>query len=575
MRKSVFKTILSTAVASVVAFSSSVCCFASENVADTSLATNIIGMLDSAPADENFGYEGNLNITFGDSLVETFGVEIQPIDISARINSFDGDVDVDLAVKYNSENLATVDALYEGATGKLFFRMPELNDAYIAGTMEDLEALLASSMMGDMEDYEDFEEFPEEDFDSMVDTGTIDFSALENLDLVELEEHFWEYVDFVTAQLPAGVDGEKAEGQIDGNDYSFDTKSFEITGQDIYDITKSVLEKAKADAYLKELAASLGMDETAYNEEIDWNLELNEETTVEELNRKYDVELYYADGNITGIKVVQDGEEVLRFMLLDNDDVFALDMYSYDEFMEESTSISGSCVPSYGKVNGVFEKVVTDGEYYEEKTTCTLTDLGLDMGVLQGAVKIESVDEWFDDGDVTHTVYDFVSNSTPLKDDMTLKIITEGVEEVTIRFTGEEFEPGAVVIPEESVYNIADSAELMEYMSGCDFEGLLENVKSVLGEELYTIIEEMFTYGDEFEGDDWGDDSYIEPEDSKADDTSKADSNKTNTNKTNTNKTNTNKTNGSDKSANTGVASGLGALTLALAGVAIIVRKKR
>ena len=371
--------------------------------------------------------------------------------------------------------------------------------------------------------------------------------------------------------MPEGVEGEKAEGQIDGYDYSFDTKSFEITGQDIYDITKSVLEKAKADAYLKVLAASLGMDEATYNEEIDWYIELNEETTVDELNRNYVVELYYADGNIAGIKVTQDGVEVLRFMLLDTDDVFALDIYSYDEFMEESTSISGSCVPSYGKVNGEFKKVVTDDEYYAETTTCTLTDLGLDMGVLQGAVKIEIVEEWFGEGEPTTSVIDFVSNSTPLEDDMTLKFISDGVEEVTIRFTGREFEPEGVVFPTENVYSFADSADLMEYMSGCDFEGFMANVKNVLGEELYTIIEEMFAYEDDFEG---GDDYWEEeilpapaPEDSKADDTSKVDNNKNNAN--------ANKNTGSDRPANTGVASGLAAVTLALAGAAVVIRKKR
>ena len=78
---------------------------------------------------EDFGYEGNLNIKFGEGVTEAIEMELKPIDISAKINSKGGNSSVDVSVKYDSQTLATLNGLYEGATGMMYARIPELNDA--------------------------------------------------------------------------------------------------------------------------------------------------------------------------------------------------------------------------------------------------------------------------------------------------------------------------------------------------------------------------------------------------------------------------------------------------------------
>ena len=305
---------------------------------------------------EDFGYEGNLNIKFGEGVTEAIEMELKPIDISAKINSKGGNSSVDVSVKYDSQTLATLNGLYEGATGMMYARIPELNDAYIAGTEAQLEELINS---------------------------------------------------------------------------------------------------------------------------------------------------------------------------------------------------------------------------YTETTTVTLTDLCLDLGVLQGGIKVETKTEW-DGEEPTTTVFDFMSNSTIFKDDYSLNVNIDGKDYVTLTFTGEEFEPVDVVFPTENVYSFADTEELMEYAMGCDLEGFTENAKNVLGEDLYALIEEVFSAGDDYEV--WEEDSLpddSEPEDEESSVAEESSSQAGSDKDSSAVSTKGNTTNGSDKSANTGTAAGLAVITLGLAGVAVMISKRK
>ena len=138
MMKSKFaKKFLSGAAALVVAASGSICGFAAEGSVDSPLLlsgseilTGALGLADEVTENtEDFGYEGNLNIKFGEGVTEAIEMELKPIDISAKINSKGGNSSVDVSVKYDSQTLATLNGLYEGATGMMYARIPELNDA--------------------------------------------------------------------------------------------------------------------------------------------------------------------------------------------------------------------------------------------------------------------------------------------------------------------------------------------------------------------------------------------------------------------------------------------------------------
>lgn len=592
IKKGFIKSIVTGFISVAMVASSSICAFAEDDYSTSGMlsASDIVtGALnlaeDTMEEETDFGYDANLNITFGEGITNLMEMELKPIDIGAKINSKGENTSADISIKYDSKALATLNAVYEGETGKMYLRVPELNDAYLSGTEADLEKLLESYFEDDyyVDDYEDEE--------TIIDFSGIEFPSYDdtfsNIDIAALSDCFFEYVDFIAEKAPEGTDGEKLQGEIDGNAYSFDTKVYALTGNDIYDIAKDVIEKLKADTNLKELVAGLGMDEAAYNEEIE-NLEYSiDNMTAADLKAAINVEMYYNNGELAGLSVNQNNVDVLKLIVLNTDDVFALDIYSYDEYLEEATTITGSCVPSYGKVNGVFKQVVTDNEYYTDTTTVTLTDLGLELGVLQGGIKIEKVSDWVDE-EPTTTVYDFNSNSTVLKTDFSLKVTTDGEDYITLSFTGEEFEPVDVVIPTENVYSFADDAQLLEYLAGCDVDGFMANIENVLGEELYGLIEELLSVGN----DDPDDDSSItedpaidpSPDDesktdldvdskvdvtgNKTDDSSKAD----NKQSASTNKTTST---GSDKSVNTGVASGLAVVAIGLAGVAVIISKKK
>lgn len=61
--------------------------------------------------------------------------------------------------------------------------------------------------------------------------------------------------------FPKPVDGEKKTGDIDGNEYSYTTKEYTISGNDVKAALKAVLDKAKDDATLKDMFSKAGVAE--------------------------------------------------------------------------------------------------------------------------------------------------------------------------------------------------------------------------------------------------------------------------------------------------------------------------
>lgn len=579
--KGALKSLLAGALAAVVAASGTVVCFADDDdfsppsTGVSGIVTKLTDLLDEIPDEKtDFGYNANLNIKFGKGISDALEMELKPIDVNAVINSKDGKASADINAKYDSKSLATLNTVYDSESGKIYFKVPELSDAYLSGTEEEIEKLFTDYLGEDIEI---------DDEETSVDiSGGFDgdiLSVLKDIDVAELSDHICEYIDFLEEKASAFLtDGEPVSGEIEGNAYSFTVKTYSFKGSDLKSITEVLVEKAKADDYMKEIAAKFGTTEKEYNDELDGMIEDFDDMTVAEFNAVKTLDIYYNDGVFSGYKF-DDGDEFhKKVVFLDNDDVFALNIDSDDGY--EKNTVSGSCVPSYGKVNGSF-KSVTKGEYYEETEIVTLKDLGLDLGVLHGNVRIETVTN-YEDEEPYKSVLDFTSNSTEDKLDLSLNISQDDEDIMTISLTGEEIDPVDVVIPSENVYSLADSAELTKFMSTCDFDGFMENIKNVLGDDLYSLFVDIFSEGSaEGEDPDSSDpDSEDEPDavdptpttNTDSDTDKGADSDK---NKGSNSKSSVTTKSGNDKSVNTGATAGLAIVSIALAGIAVMVSKKK
>ena len=551
--KEMLRSVASGLAATAVALSSAVCSFAADSESGPTALGVSSGIFSGAfesfqtalESKGDFGYKADLNITFGHGFktVAEIDEDIKSIDISAVANSKDGKASADINVKYDSKSLVTLNGIYDSSNEKFYAKIPELNDAYLSGTKDEIEKLAASYMDLDDDDYdyivgtEDYVSYDNIDYEKIE-------QALKDLDPEEFAKHLNEYADLIKEKLPEGKDTDAVTGEIDGHAYNYSAKSYTVTGNDAKSAVKAVADKAKSDDYFKKLAENCGLDEKAYNEMLYSLTSEFDDMTAEDLKEEAKFNVCYDGDSFRGIIVKNDdGDSGIVFVL--NDDYVGLHM-----------------IDTYGLLVNNFY--------------LSLSDFDFDNNNAKFKLKLILENNSENDDDIK-AVIDIVSDSTEEKQNVTANLNVNEYDCITVKFTGEKIEPTDVTIPTENVYSIADSADLAKYLSNCDVEGFKNNLKNVLGESLYNTLINAFNgsnYEDYDEDSDPSDDSELaiapSPTSEKKtnDSSSNGGSAKTGANNGNA------KTSSNDRSVNTGVAAGAAVVAISLVGVAILMTKK-
>lgn len=132
--------------------------------------------------------------------------------------------------------------------------------------------------------------------------------------------------------------------------------------------------------------------------------------------------------------------------------------------------------------------------------------------------------------------------------------------------TGEKTVPTDIQIPTENVYSMGNIQDIAEFAASSDLDGFMMNLKNVLGDELFEWLFGEIPY-----------DPNIDP-DSKTDpvdDSNVDDSGVITVKKPSSDSKNSNSNANTDKSPNTGAATGVSLAAVLLAGISVVITKKK
>ncbi len=444
----------------------------------TSNISDTIEFADKAAKGElDFGYNANIEFTLGDSLTQSMGYNLKPFSMETVTKQKGKKTASDIKLKYDAKDIISFNSVLDNETGDTYIRVPELSDAYILGTADELQEMLGYSTYGSFGGSVTGMATSSASPDAILDVfKDIDYDAL----FADIEE----YESILTENAPEPVDGEKIKGEISGHSYSFTTKSYEVTGEVAYNILTASVEKLKGDEIIKQIALDTGITEADYIASLD-ELVADAPTDDEKKEVLANVDVYY-DGDVaTGFLINSDdlGLDNYKVITVASDDVTAIDM---DITIDESNSCKavGAFETKKGKTNGSVDYDVNiEGAAATAKIS--LTDIEEQGDFFSGAVKYEiKMDQ---DGTTINPVIELVSNSASDKLDLSLNVSNSGENYFNLGITGEETDASDITIPTGDIYKM-DDAGMESYMSKCDFNKVMDNLKSALGDELYNDL---------------------------------------------------------------------------------------
>lgn len=424
-----------------------------------------------------FAYDANLNVTFGSVMKDLVGVELKPIDVSTSAKQKGKKTSADIAVNYDSKSLVSLNSVFDHTTETMYFKVPELSDAYLTGTVNDFAELAKSGE----------KLVPSEDEKSTsadIDLNKDMLNVLKGIDFEKLGDDLDTYVDLIKEKAPEAKKGDNISGEIDGHKYDYTTKSYEINGNDVKTIADAVVDKAKKDSLIKDIAIAMGCSEDEYNSDLDSaKSSINESIDEEIKDKTFTVDIYYDNDILKGFKTNFDGADV-NVILIDNDDVFAMDYII--KFDGTEVTLKGSAAKTDDKINGEFKFNANMQEEGSFNGKFVVTDLEAKEGIFKGTISSE-----FNlnvSGVIITPKIVIKSNSTNDKLDLSCSLGMGDVDYVTLAMTCEKTDASDITLPTGTMYNMTNEDDMKKYMSSCDVNKLTENIKNALGEELYNAI---------------------------------------------------------------------------------------
>lgn len=483
----------------------------SENVGETlELAEKAVkGELD-------FAYNAKAEMIFGKGVTDEIGYELKPFSLETSTKQKNKKTAADISVKYDSKNLVSLNAVVDNETQTAFFKVPELSDAYLSASAEDLE-----SAMGQYSDLSNaMGAYSTSMAVSGMDQASLDF--LKDIDYEALLKDFEEYAEIVIDNCPEGKENGKLSGDINGNSYEYTVKTYDVTGQVVYDIVTALAEKAKDDTIFKDLWVDMGMSESEYTQAIDSILGQQKPDDEFLSESMLTVDVYYQGNVVTGFSTQIEDDTSIKMVYIENDDVFAIDFACTELTSQEGFALKGDAKNEGGKVNGKFDFNFDFGDSEKASMSMLFTDIAAQGDLFSGTIKFDmSIDEG---GEKVAPSFELVSASTAEKLDLTMSVSESGTDYMTVKLTGEATDASDITVPSDNIYSL-DEAGMESYLSTCNTDAFLENVKSALGDELYnamfaneTVYDENDYDFDDYDDFDYGTGTVIDDYDDESDD---------------------------------------------------------
>ena len=364
---------------------------------------------------------------------------------------------MDYTFGYDGKNVLTMNMVYDNDSQTAYVKIPELSDAYLVGTAEDMESMSQnmSGMGGITSMQPDTSAFDDYDFDALIDDLT-------------------GYLDTIKENAPEAKDGGKYTVEKDGVKIDLDTKTYHITASDAKKVADAVAAKGKQDATLKDFCEKAGMSTEEYDEM--WNIGDIDESDTETV----DVDVYYIDDNPVGFDLKSSEGDVIKMVNAADDTHLIVD---YDISADSDTF----------KMNGL---VTYDNDTLDGSITASTAASGSSTGDF--TIKFDNVTVSDDtskgtmsfngtvDGEAMN--FSITFDCTGNNGTVTMTGSAGGEDFGTITIKSEETNASDITIPSGTSYKLNDENDLQKYLEGCDTESFLNSLKDALGEEMYNNL---------------------------------------------------------------------------------------
>ncbi len=406
----------------------------------------------------DFAYAGSAKLSFGEAFTEEAGTQIKPVTITAGTKQKGGKSQADVSLAYDTETLLSFNAVADNEAQVVYFKIPELSDAYISATPDDFKALFTKApKFGNIEIGDGMTLDGIEDF-----LGDIDFDAL----FEDLEG----YCELIDEKLPEGTDGGKLTGDIDGNAYEYDVVSYEVTGQMVYDIADSVSQKAKGDQQLKDLFAKFGVEGTEYDNAVDSFITELKSADQSELDKTaFVIDLYKNGDEPCGFNLYLPDEDAnIKAVTVANDSTIGID-FSATEKGTEKAAVKGAFTDVDETVNGSLA-ITAEGV----NANITAKDLKPEGDLFSGTITANVA---YNGESFVGTV---VSDSTEDKLSITANADLNGKNLLNLTVDGEPTDASDITLPSGTIYKL-DKDGLDSYAATWDLEGFKARLESIFG----------------------------------------------------------------------------------------------
>lgn len=419
----------------------------------------------------DFAYAGSAKVEFGSFVTKEAGTEIKPITIVAGTKQRGQKTQADVSVAYDTTTLASLNAVVDNEEQVTYLKVPELSDAYIAVTPEEIQNMFA----------EQIEQYKQElDDATSVNIGDTEFNAeeltniLSELDFDALFEDFESYCELVADKIPEGKENGTLSGDIGGNSYEYDVITIDVTGQVVFDIADAVANKAKDDQLLKDTFAKFGVGNDTYNSAVDEFLGEIKQADQEDLSQTLlTVDLYKLGDDVYGFSFAVPEENLsMKLVTIDEDNAVGVDFVAAEDG-KEVASVKGAFTNNDDVVNGSMAVAVSD----EVNANFTITDLKPEGDLFSGTISASIA---ADGESVSGTI---VSTSTEDKLDIKVSADANGENIFVITLEGEATDASDITIPTGTIYHF-NEADLEAYINSCDTEGFMNRIANALGADL-------------------------------------------------------------------------------------------
>lgn len=446
----------------------------------------------------DYAYDSSLKISFGEGINNAAGngvnFNFKPMELNTKVKQKGQNSQAEIMAKYNDATLVTLETIVARDSNTGYFRIPELSSSYIKATTDDLQKLFEKTA----------DTIGSTNVNAMAKTQ-IKAPDINDIDSEKMEKSLKEYIELFKSKLPGKKDGADISGDIDGNKYNYKTVVCSVTGKQFMDAFNAVIDKAASDTDLKKLFDDYMAQQSAATQNegkpisyAEFISKMKISISDEDLNKAAALDVYYDGEEISGCSLSYDGKTLAKAVVINKDDVNAVDIFVNDNSGSQVLSVKGSAKLVDGTINGAYAFTLNfDGEDSAPvKANLKLDKLVVKDDIFNGTIlfTFESTDSY---GQKMSAAMNLTGDCSDNKKNIKFTVDVNGKNYVTVEFKLNKTEATDVAVPTSDVFSLSDQYE--QYLATCDIDGFKQGINDALGINIFVSSGKYPDYADKLQ----------------------------------------------------------------------------